>query len=64
MKNLIIPAIRNFLLGVIALGVVLFLLAGTLNYWQAWVFTILFMVLVTTQGIYLSIKDPELLEAV
>jgi len=62
MKSLIIPAIRNFLLGVIALGVVLFLPAGTLNYWQAWVFTILFMVLVTTQGIYLSIKDPELLE--
>jgi protein-S-isoprenylcysteine O-methyltransferase Ste14 len=62
MKSLIIPAIRNFLLGVIALGAVLFLLAGTLDYWQAWVFTILFMVLVTTQGIYLSIKDPELLE--
>ncbi len=62
MKSLIIPAIRNFLPGVVALGVVLFLLAGTLNYWQAWVFTILFMVLVTTQGIYLSIKDPELLE--
>ena len=62
MKSLIIPAIRNFLLGVIALGVVLFLPAGTLNYWQAWVFIILFMVLVTIQGIYLSIKDPELLE--
>jgi hypothetical protein len=55
MKSLIIPAIKNFLLGVVALGVVLFLLAGTLNYWQGWVFTILFMVLVTTQGIYLSI---------
>jgi protein-S-isoprenylcysteine O-methyltransferase Ste14 len=62
MKNLIIPAIRNFLLGVVALGVVLFFAAGTLAYWQAWVFIILFMVLVTTQGIYLSIKDPELLE--
>jgi protein-S-isoprenylcysteine O-methyltransferase Ste14 len=62
MNKLIIPTLRNFLLGVIALGVVLFLPAGTLNYWQAWVFIILFMVLVTTQGIYLSIKDPELLE--
>jgi protein-S-isoprenylcysteine O-methyltransferase Ste14 len=61
-KSLIIPAVRNFLLGVIALGIVLFLAAGTLNYWQAWVFIILFMALVTTQGIYLSIKDPELLE--
>ncbi len=62
LKSLILSSIRNFLIGVIALGVVLFLLAGTLNYWQAWVFTILFMALVTQQGIYLSIKDPELLE--
>jgi protein-S-isoprenylcysteine O-methyltransferase Ste14 len=62
MKNLIIPAIRNFLLGVVALGVVLFVAAGTLAYWQAWVFIILFMALVTAQGIYLSIIDPELLE--
>ncbi len=62
LKSLILPSIRNFLNGVIALGVVLFLLAGTLNYWQAWVFTILFMAMVTQQGIYLSLKDPELLE--
>jgi protein-S-isoprenylcysteine O-methyltransferase Ste14 len=62
MNKLIIPTLRNFLLGVIALGALLFLPAGTLNYWQAWVFIILFMVLLTTQGIYLSIKDPELLE--
>jgi protein-S-isoprenylcysteine O-methyltransferase Ste14 len=47
---------------VIALGVVLLLSAGTLNYWQAWVFVILFMALVTQQGIYLAIKDPALLE--
>lgn len=46
----------------IALGVVLLLSAGTLNYWQAWVFVILFMALVTQQGIYLAIKDPALLE--
>ena len=62
LKSLILPSIRNFLIGVIALGAVLCLLAGTLNYWQAWVFTLLFMALVTQQGIYLSIKDPELLE--
>ena len=62
LQSLILPSLRNFLIGVIALGVVLFLLAGTLDYWQAWVFTILFMALVTQQGIYLSIKDPELLE--
>ncbi len=62
LKRLIIPSLRTFFIGVIALGVVLFLAAGTLNYWQAWVFVILFMALVTQQGIYLAIKDPELLE--
>lgn len=62
LKSLVLPSIRNFLIGVIALGVVLCLLAGTLNYWQGWVFTILFMAMVTQQGIYLSIKNPELLE--
>jgi protein-S-isoprenylcysteine O-methyltransferase Ste14 len=62
LKGLILPSIRNFLIGVIVLGAVLSLLAGTLNYWQAWVFVILFMVGLVTQGIYLSIQDPELLE--
>lgn len=62
LKSLILPAIRNFLIGVIALGVVLSLLAGTLSYWQGWVFAIVFGVLNATQGLYLGIKDPELLE--
>lgn len=61
-KRFIIQTIGTFVIGVIALGVVLFLSAGTVNYWQAWVFVILFMALVTQQGIYLAIKDPELLE--
>jgi protein-S-isoprenylcysteine O-methyltransferase Ste14 len=62
MNKLLIQALGTFLIGVIVLGAVLFLLAGTLNYWQGWVFTILFAVLTNTQGIYLGIKAPELLE--
>jgi protein-S-isoprenylcysteine O-methyltransferase Ste14 len=62
LKSLILPAIRNFLIGVIVLGVVLCLVAGTISYWQGWAFTILFATLTTAQGIYLAIKDPELLE--
>ena len=62
LKKLILPALGNLLLGVIALGVVLFLPAWTLNYWQAWVFDILFMGLVTVTGVYFSIKDPALME--
>jgi protein-S-isoprenylcysteine O-methyltransferase Ste14 len=62
LKSLIIPAIRNFLIGVIALGVVLCLVAGTFSYWQGWVLVVVFSLCTTEQGIYLSIKDPALLE--
>lgn len=62
LKKLILPTMTNFLLGVIALGVVLFLPAWTLNFWQAWVFILVFLVLVTLTGVYFSIKDPALME--
>src|SRR4051812_31983265 len=62
MNKLIIPTLRTFLIGAVALGVLLFLPAGTLNYWQAWVFIIVFMTSVNVIGVYLSLKDPALLE--
>ncbi len=62
LKSLILPGIRNFVIGVIVLGLLLCLAAGTLRYWQGWVFAILFAGLASEQGIYLGIKDPELLQ--
>jgi protein-S-isoprenylcysteine O-methyltransferase Ste14 len=62
MKKLIIPTLRTFLIGAVALGLVLFLPAWTLNYWQAWVFILVFMSSVNAIGLYLSIKNPVLLE--
>ncbi len=62
LKNLILPGIRNFLVGAIVLGLALSLLAGTLDYWQGWVFALLFSGLTNAQGIYLGIRDPALLE--
>ncbi len=62
MNKLIIPTLRTFLIGAIALGILLFLPAWTLNYWQAWVFIFVFMTSVNAIGVYLSLKDPELLE--
>jgi protein-S-isoprenylcysteine O-methyltransferase Ste14 len=62
MNKLIIPTIRTFLIGVIVLGLLLFLPAWTLNYWQAWVFIVVFMASVNVIGVYLSLKDPALLE--
>jgi len=62
MNKLIIPTLRTFLIGSVALGLVLFLPAWTLTYWQAWVFIVVFMSSVSAIGVYLSIKDPVLLE--
>ncbi len=62
MNKLIIPTLRTFLLGAIFLGILLFLPVWTLNYWQAWVFIVVFMTSVNVIGVYLSIKDPALLE--
>jgi protein-S-isoprenylcysteine O-methyltransferase Ste14 len=62
MNKLIIPTIKTFIVGALALGIVLFLPAWTLDYWQAWVFIVVFLVCANAIGIYLSLKDPELLE--
>ena len=62
MKNIVIPMLRTFLIGVIILGLLLFLPAWTLNYWQAWVFIFVFVVSTNIIGVYLSLKDPALLE--
>lgn len=62
MNNLIMLTIRTFLIGAIVLGVLLFLPAWTLTYWQAWVFIVVFMGSANAIGVYLSLKDPELLE--
>jgi protein-S-isoprenylcysteine O-methyltransferase Ste14 len=62
LNKLIIQTISTFLLGTFLLGVLLFIPAGTFNYWQAWVFIVVFMTSVSVIGVYLSLKDPALLE--
>ncbi len=62
MNKLILPTLRTLLIGSLAFGLVLFIPAGTLNYWQAWVFIGVFMVATNAIGLYLSVKDPALLE--
>ncbi len=44
------------------LGAALFIPAGTLAYWQAWVYLAVLMLLVGFVGAYLFIRDPKLLE--
>ena len=62
MQKLILPTLKTFLIGAVALGLLLFLPAWSFNYWQAWVFIGVFMSSVTFIGLYLSLKDPALLE--
>jgi len=62
LKSLILSSLGGFISSVIALGVVLFLSAWTLAYWQAWVFILVFSLLVTLNGLYFSIKDPASME--
>src|SRR5690242_5172462 len=61
-KSLILPTLRTFVIGAIVFGLLLFIPAWTLNYWQAWVFIAVFMISVNIVGLYLSLKDPALLE--
>jgi protein-S-isoprenylcysteine O-methyltransferase Ste14 len=52
----------RFLGGGLLLAAVFFGTAGTLRYWQAWIYLIVLLVPVTMTGVYLMRRDPELLE--
>lgn len=60
--KLILRALGTFLVGALISGILLFLPAWTFNYWQAWVFIVVFGLATNGIGIYLSLNDPELLE--
>ncbi|MEN6414244.1 MAG: hypothetical protein ABFC84_16010 [Veillonellales bacterium] len=62
MTKLITYTLTTFLIGLLILGPLLFLPAGTFVYWQAWVFIAVFLVCVNGIGVYLSLKGPALLE--
>jgi protein-S-isoprenylcysteine O-methyltransferase Ste14 len=62
MAKLIGQSSVTFVVGAAVLGLLILLPAGTFAYWQAWLFIVVFMVSVTAVGLYLSIKDPALLE--
>jgi protein-S-isoprenylcysteine O-methyltransferase Ste14 len=61
-RPVVAGAVRSSLVGLIVLAALLFLPAGTLAYWQAWVFMAVFVGASNAIGIYLAIKDPKLLE--
>jgi protein-S-isoprenylcysteine O-methyltransferase Ste14 len=62
MLSLAVRALLSVLLLPIVMGVILFMPAGTLDYWQAWVYLFVFSVISLLTTIYLIRNDPELLQ--
>ena len=60
--KLLLSAIIKFSIGIIFVGLILFLPAGTFNYFNAWLFMSLLFIPMLILGIFLFIKSPELLE--
>jgi hypothetical protein len=60
--KLSIQTLGTFLFEAIVLGILLFLPAWTLNYWQAWVFMSVFVSASGAVTVYLAIHDPRLLD--
>ncbi len=59
--KLFIQALTKFLAGLLLVGVLLFVPAGTFAYWQAWLFIALLFVPMFIAGIVLMCRQPELL---
>lgn len=51
----------KFILGLISVGTLLFVPAGTIEYWQGWLFIGVLFVPMFIVGIVLAIKNPYLL---
>ena len=59
--KLFVQALTKFLAGLLLVGVLLFLPAGTFDYWQAWLFIGILFGPMFIAGIVLMIRQPELL---
>ena len=60
--KLFVQAIAKFLLGLVLIGLLLFLPAGSLRYWNAWLFLGILFVPMFAAGIVMMFKNPALLE--
>ena len=60
-KKMFFQAILKFIFGLLTVGILLFVSAGTLSYWNGWLFIGLLFIPMFIAGIILMIKNPELL---
>ena len=62
-KKLFIQAIFKFLLGVVLVGLLIFIPAGTIHYFNGWLFMGLLFIPMFIAGIIMMIKNPSLLKS-
>ena len=62
-KNLFLEAILKFLLGVLLVGALIFLSAGTLRFFGGWLFMGILFVPMFCAGLVMLKKNPELLQS-
>ncbi len=60
-KHLLFQALTKIIDGLSIIAALLFIPAGTLNYWQAWLFIGLLFVPMMAAGIILMLRNPDLL---
>ena len=59
--KLFIEAIFKFLLGVILVGLLIFIPAGTIDFFNGWLFMLILFIPMFIAGIIMMIKSPSLL---
>jgi len=59
--KLFFQAIIKFILGVLIIGLLLFIPANTINYWNGWLFMGLLFIPMFIAGVAMMIKSPDLL---
>ena len=60
-KKLFFEAIIKFILGAVIIGLLIFVPANTINYWNGWLFIGILFIPMFIAGIVMMIKSPELL---
>lgn len=61
-KQLFIQAICKYIFGLVLIALLLFLPAGTLQYWNGWVFIGILFIPMLIAGIIMMMRSPELLK--
>ena len=60
-NKLFLQALGKFLLGVVVIGLLLFLPAGSMQYWQGWLLMGILFVPMFCAGLVMMVRNPELL---